>query len=74
MIAGTTGWPRGEETSAPSSLRPTILVTIYHLLRHGTTFHDLGSNYFDPRDEQATFRLGVHRIERLRYTVVLEAA
>ena len=52
----------------------TILVTIYHLLRDGTIFHDLGGNYFDQRDQQATLRRAVRRIERLGYKVALEAA
>jgi transposase len=52
----------------------TILVTIYHLLRHGTTYLDLGGNYFDERERQATLRRVVHRIERLGYKVTLEVA
>ena len=52
----------------------TILVTIYHLLRDGTTFHDLGGNYFDQRDRQATLRRTVRRIERLGYRVALQPA
>ncbi|MFQ6031269.1 MAG: IS110 family transposase [Dehalococcoidia bacterium] len=52
----------------------TILVTIYHLLRDGTTFHDLGANYFDQRDQHATLKRAVRRIERLGYKVALEAA
>lgn len=52
----------------------TILMTIYHLLRHGTTYKDLGGNYFDERDRQATLRRAVSRIERLGYRVTLEVA
>jgi transposase len=52
----------------------TILVTIYHLLRDGTIFHDLGGNYFDQRDQPATLRRAVRRIERLGYKVALQAA
>lgn len=48
---------------------------IYHLLlRNGTTYQDLGSNYFDQRDRQATLRRAVQRIERLGYKVTLAAA
>jgi len=52
----------------------TILVTIYHLLRYGTIYQDLGPNYFDERSQLATVRRAVRRIERLGYKVTLEAA
>jgi hypothetical protein len=28
----------------------TILVTMYHMLKHGTVYQDLGGNYLDERD------------------------
>lgn len=52
----------------------TILVIIYHLLRHGTTYQDLGDSYFDERDHQGTLRRSVRRLEGLGYKVTLEAA
>ena len=52
----------------------TILVTLYTMLRNGTTYRDLGENYFDERNQQATLRRSVHRIERLGYKVTLQAA
>ena len=52
----------------------TILVTLYSLLRNGTTYCDLGGNYFDERDRQSTVRRAARRIERLGYKVTLEAA
>jgi len=52
----------------------TILVIIYHLLKHGTTYEDFGSNYFDERDRVATLRRAVQRIEKLGYKVTVEAA
>jgi len=52
----------------------TMLVTIYHLLRHGSTYQDLGGNYFDQRDRYATIRRAIGRIERLGYKVTLEPA
>ena len=56
------------------ALTRSILVIIYHLLRDGTTYQELGGNYFDQRDHQATLRRAVHRIEGLGYKVTLEAA
>ena len=52
----------------------TILVIIYHLLRDRTCYRDLGSNYFDERDQFATIRRSARRIERLGFKVTLEAA
>jgi len=52
----------------------SILVIIYHLLRDGTTYQDLGSNYFDQRNAQAVLRRSVRRLEVLGYRVTLEAA
>ena len=50
----------------------TILVTLYTMLRNGTSYRDLGDNYFDERNQQATLKRSVHRIERLVYKVTLE--
>ena len=47
---------------------------IYHMLKKGTTYQDLGGNYFDERDPYLSVRRAVRRIERLGYRVMLEAA
>jgi transposase len=52
----------------------SILVIIYHLLRDGTTYQDLGGDYFDQRNAQAVVRRSVRRLEGLGYRVTLEAA
>ena len=56
------------------ALAHTILVIIYYLLVRGTAYCELGGNYFDERDQHAAIKRAVHRIERLGYTVTLEAA
>lgn len=56
------------------ALAHTILVILYHLLRTGRTYQDLGGNYFDERQRQHVLHRAVHRIERLGYKVSLEAA
>ena len=56
------------------ALAHTILVIIYYLLVMGTVYRELGGNYFDERDQRAAIKRAVHRIERLGYTVTLEAA
>ena len=43
----------------------TILVIIYHLLRDGTTYRELGAGYFDQRDRTAIEHRLVRRLEAL---------
>jgi hypothetical protein len=50
------------------------LLIAYHIIRDGSTYEDLGSNYFDERDRRATLRRSVQRLERLGYKVTIEAA
>lgn len=52
----------------------TILVALYHMLRDGVTYEDLGPLYFDERDRRATVRRAVTRLEALGYRVTLETA
>jgi transposase len=52
----------------------TILIIAYRIIRDGTTYEDLGSNYFDERDRRATLRRSLQRLERLGYKVTVEAA
>jgi transposase len=52
----------------------SILVDAYHILKDGTTYHDLGPTYFDARSKEATTRRSVKRLERLGYRVTLEPA
>lgn len=50
----------------------TILVMIYHLLREGTTYQELGGDYFDRLDSERLTRTLVRRLERLGHEVVLK--
>jgi hypothetical protein len=47
---------------------------VYHLLRDGTEYEDLGASYFDERDRVAVERRLVRRLEQLGYRVSLEQA
>jgi transposase len=62
---------RGAKTAA-LAVAHSILVIIYHLLREGSTYQDLGSTYFDERDRQAVQTRLVRRLERLGYQVELQ--
>jgi transposase len=50
----------------------SILVIVYHVLKHKQPSQDLGSNYFDERDRTMVARQAVRRLEQLGYTVTLE--
>jgi transposase len=56
------------------ALGHTILVTVYHLLVTGRPYDDLGADYFDRRNREASLRRAVARIERLGYIVTVQAA
>jgi transposase len=52
----------------------SILVMIYHMLKTGNSYHDLGGNYFDERDRAEVQRRSVRRLEALGYEVILKPA
>jgi transposase len=52
----------------------TILIIAYRIIRDGTTYEDLGGNYFDERDRRATLHRSVKRLERLGCKVTVEQA
>lgn len=47
----------------------SILTLIYHLIRDGTTYEDLGTDYFEERARDRVLHQSVKRIERLGYQV-----
>jgi transposase len=51
-----------------------ILQSVYYILRDGTTYRELGANYYDERRKGAVTRAAVKRLERLGYTVTLGVA
>jgi transposase len=52
----------------------SLVVIIYHLLREGTPYQDLGPNYYDERHRDAPVRRSIRRLERLGYRVTIEVA
>ncbi len=52
----------------------SLLIVIYHLLRDGTIFQDLGAAFLDERQQQSVVRHSVKRLERLGYRVTLTPA
>ncbi len=62
---------RGKKRAAVA-VAHTILTIMYHILRTGSTYHELGGNFFDERDRERVARRQVTRLERLGYRVTLE--
>ena len=63
---------RRGKSRAAVAVGHAILVIVYHLLREGTAYDDLGPRYFDERDRQGVERRLVHRLEGFGYKVSLE--
>lgn len=51
-----------------------LLVICYHVLDRQACYEELGGNYFDERDRQATEKRLVQRLEKLGYRVELQPA
>jgi transposase len=65
---------RRGRAKAAVAVAHSILIIAYHVLTEGTSYCDLGGNYFDQRDRQGVERRLVHRLEGLGYTVSLTPA
>ena len=63
---------RRGKSRAAMAVGHTILVIIYHIVRDGTVYEDLGPHSFVERDRQGTERRLVRQLEGLGYTVMLE--
>ncbi len=63
--------PRRGQKRAAVAVAHTILVIIYHLLRDGTTYRELGATYFDERDRQAVEHRLIRRLEALGNEVTI---
>ncbi len=62
---------RGKKKAAVA-VAHSILVIAYHILKEGTTYRELGANFFDKRDAQATQRRLLARLEALGLRVTVE--
>jgi transposase len=49
----------------------SMLTAIYHMLKDGTMYHDLGPNHFDPRSKERQKNRLVKRLADLGYAVEL---
>lgn len=52
----------------------TVLVVIYHMIKNGTRYQDLGVDFFDQRAQEKVIQQSVRRIEKLGFQVNLQRA
>jgi len=64
---------RGPKKAA-CAVAASLLTIVYHMLKEGTPYHDLGGSYFDRLNPERLTRYLVRRIERLGHTVLLVEA
>ena len=65
---------RRGKNRATIAVAHSILKSLFYMLRDGTSYRELGGNYFDHKDRDNTVRRAVRRIEKLGYEVILKAA
>ena len=63
---------RGTKRAAIATAH-SLLDAVYHLLRDGVIFQDLGPAHFERRNADAIARRSLRRLESLGYTVTLDA-
>lgn len=68
-LAGRRGGNR-----AAVAVAHALLVIIYHMLKKGTAYEDLGPNHFDQINKEAAVRRSVKHLETLGYKVILKVA
>lgn len=64
---------RGEQ-KAIVALAHRLLVIIFHILRDGSVYRELGAGHYDTQNKPKVMRKLVERLERLGYVVTLQAA
>lgn len=64
---------RRGDAKAIVAVAHSILVVIYHMLRDGTGYEDLGADYFRARHAETVKRRSIKELEKLGYKVILDA-
>jgi len=64
--------PRRGKKKATVAVAHSILIISYHLLKEGTSYQDLGGDFFDRRDKDALERRLISRLEALGNKVAIE--
>jgi transposase len=66
--------PRQLSTQSVAASAASILTIVYHMLRDGTCYRDLGPEYFSRRNPAKLAAKLVNRIRNLGYHVEISAA
>ena len=64
---------RGPKRAA-MAVAHTMLVAIYHMLRDGTHYVDLGANHWDQHHRESVAQRSIRRLQQLGYNVTVEDA
>jgi transposase len=64
----------GDRRKAIVAVAASILTVVYHMIREGTPYTDLGVNYFDERNRTGAARRLVARLQNLGYNVQITEA
>jgi hypothetical protein len=59
---------------AQSAVAHSILIALWHILDRHVPYEDLGVNYFTHRDPDRQRRRAIAQLERLGYTVTIDAS
>ena len=59
----------GDRRKAIMAVAASLLTVVYHMIREGTPYRDLGADYFDQGDREAAARRLVSRLRKLGYNV-----
>jgi transposase len=57
---------------AIGAVAASLLTTIYHMLKNGTLYEDLGANYFDQKGKERQAKRLINRLHTLGYHVHIE--
>ena len=57
---------------AIGAVAASLLTTIYHMLKNGTLYEDLGANYFDQKAKERQAMRLINRLQSLGYQVHIE--
>jgi len=63
---------RGRKRAA-IAIAHSLLIAVYHLLKEGVLFQDLGPSHFERRDHDAVARRSLAKLQALGYKVTVEA-
>jgi transposase len=64
--------PRGGPSKAIVAVAASMLTAVYHMIRSGQPYRDLGYDYFGQADRERIARRSVARLRRLGYRVTIE--